>query len=429
MKKFFLIAATSLVQFTLFSQIDIYREYDDPIEHEVEIKKTTTNKSFFEDDLLIARRTDSFEEFEFALSDSTEYYYDENNFLALVVNLQFDGTQWNDWIQTFYEHDNNGNRILFYRQRWIGQDWVNDFEYSYNYDENNNRLHQTIKRWMEEEWQYDRKTSYSYDGENKLITILNQDYELDQWVNQRKDTLIYNDNNLRSEQLTDIWSLTEWKPHFKTTFLYNDQNYLIESDQRRWNDPDWGPFIRYRFTRDDEGRAILEIRESILNGEYENQTKREWTYDNNGFLQEDYFSRWDSIMWVFDISRYYTYDERENLSYRLLKSWVDDDWEDDIQSFYYYRFPSNQTEIENVLDFKITPNPSHGKFNLALNEFTNKEIEISILSLDGKLIFHTLDILAEESTEINISHLNAGVYLIQILSDHKIGSKKLVLQN
>lgn len=80
----------------------------------------------------------------------------------------------------------------------------------------------------------------------------------------------------------------------------------------------------------------------------------------------------------------------------------------------------------NVNSFSIYPNPSKGNFTVNASEFsTHKDLKLQILTLDGKLIYHTP--LLQPETEIKLKQVNAGIYIVMLKSDNQSFTKKLIV--
>lgn len=83
----------------------------------------------------------------------------------------------------------------------------------------------------------------------------------------------------------------------------------------------------------------------------------------------------------------------------------------------------NNTDIRNLLT--IYPNPAKDHFYI---KSSVKIDEVYIYSSTGKMIQHLANISPDQNNaRINIEHLTPGVYFIQVLSDQKITSGKLLV--
>lgn len=87
-------------------------------------------------------------------------------------------------------------------------------------------------------------------------------------------------------------------------------------------------------------------------------------------------------------------------------------------------------EISN--DFSLYPNPSQGYFELSFELDSPSTVEISLFDLSGKQISQLLDfeLVSDKrfSRRFNLSsNLGDGIYLLQILLNQKVISKKLVI--
>jgi len=79
-------------------------------------------------------------------------------------------------------------------------------------------------------------------------------------------------------------------------------------------------------------------------------------------------------------------------------------------------------------DVVIQPNPNQGKYTLLLetSETTTVHANLEIYSLTGNKVYS--QVLNTKTTEMNISHLGKGIYIINIIQNNKIINKKLIIQ-
>lgn len=72
--------------------------------------------------------------------------------------------------------------------------------------------------------------------------------------------------------------------------------------------------------------------------------------------------------------------------------------------------------------FKIYPNPSNGKFNIDFEDYGNYSLEI--FSTIGQKVF---DLKESNKQNIEVNHLQQGIYLVKITKDSKSIVKKIVI--
>lgn len=81
----------------------------------------------------------------------------------------------------------------------------------------------------------------------------------------------------------------------------------------------------------------------------------------------------------------------------------------------------------NENSFSLYPNPSKGSFMVNVSGFSAlKEQELEILTLDGKTIYQTH--LFQPEIEINPGKIKTGIYIVKLISDNQVFTKKLIIQ-
>lgn len=79
---------------------------------------------------------------------------------------------------------------------------------------------------------------------------------------------------------------------------------------------------------------------------------------------------------------------------------------------------SNKEEIK--LDFKIGPNPTSGVLNVQLDHL-NEINSLDVFSVSGRKVY-----TVRENTEINISHLSSGVYILRVNTKKGVLNTKII---
>jgi hypothetical protein len=79
---------------------------------------------------------------------------------------------------------------------------------------------------------------------------------------------------------------------------------------------------------------------------------------------------------------------------------------------------------KNNLDVSVFPNPSTGLFNLTLPE--GQAYQLIVTDLTGKVIQH--ETIGSKAARIDLSKEAKGVYMLKIVSENKIATRKLVIE-
>jgi len=102
----------------------------------------------------------------------------------------------------------------------------------------------------------------------------------------------------------------------------------------------------------------------------------------------------------------------------------------DVQK-YYYALSTNveNLEIAESNDVLIYPNPSNGRFNISYQVNEKGKVDISILSIDGKLIKSLLSEQKEKGDYLlDLSEsLEPGSYFIKIASHNNLIVNKIII--
>jgi hypothetical protein len=78
-------------------------------------------------------------------------------------------------------------------------------------------------------------------------------------------------------------------------------------------------------------------------------------------------------------------------------------------------------------EFKIWPNPAGNFVNIQLNSTISGDVDIEIFNINGKKVANFQKEAAQE-IRLNIDELNAGVYLVKVISNEANYTKKLLVK-
>ena len=81
-------------------------------------------------------------------------------------------------------------------------------------------------------------------------------------------------------------------------------------------------------------------------------------------------------------------------------------------------------DVKSIEGITLWPNPVENFLNIQIENNSKGNVMISILSLDGKVLFNK--IISDIMSEIDLSFLNNGIYLIKVKTDNKVICKKII---
>ncbi len=78
----------------------------------------------------------------------------------------------------------------------------------------------------------------------------------------------------------------------------------------------------------------------------------------------------------------------------------------------------------------VYPNPSSGATFIQCDRWNNLNSQLRVIDLSGRVVFSQNDlILGHAATEIDLSELSTGTYVLEIVTDNGIGTKKINIIN
>ncbi len=327
-----------------------------------------------------------------------------------------------------------------------------------------------------EVWQQDYLEQYTYgNGGNKETKILGLAYP--SLVNEYQHIKTYNtSNNTISLNLIQDWNGSSWDDSYQEVYTYYTGTSNIKDITTYSFDAGYNVYkIAYEYTGADVNKITFQEGST---GTLVNFKQFEYTYNTPGQPATELEYQWSGSAWQLIergtatystnqrelmVETYngstYALKERYITTYSggletvyLWQSWVDPNWvnEDRELSTYdsngnkelyvseeydsatsswvgYYKEESTfsvaaplKTETFENNGFKIYPNPSSSIINLASNSRID---HVSIYDVLGNQVFST-----QNTKQINIESLKAGVYFLKAVHDKSSTTKRVVKQ-
>ena len=85
---------------------------------------------------------------------------------------------------------------------------------------------------------------------------------------------------------------------------------------------------------------------------------------------------------------------------------------------------------ENQFDeFSLFPNPNNGTFTIALNSYSNKDINVEVYDIRGRSIFNnSYENTSSFNQTINLNNVQSGMYLVKVSDGERITIKKIIVE-
>ncbi|HYX10294.1 MAG TPA: T9SS type A sorting domain-containing protein [Bacteroidales bacterium] len=80
------------------------------------------------------------------------------------------------------------------------------------------------------------------------------------------------------------------------------------------------------------------------------------------------------------------------------------------------------------LEFQLFPNPAKGKFRVQSQLFKGENVIVEIFDLNGRKILNNNFPAGREKIEIDVNHLQSGVYVCKLSTENKSVTKKIIVQ-
>ena len=227
--------------------------------------------------------------------------------------------------------------------------------------------------------------------------------------------------------------------HQRLTQICDTQGNVLIRTAEYWQTNAWVNYERYTYTYDTNGNMLTYIREQWQTNSWVNYGRATYTYDANGNMLTDIREQWQTNAWV-NYSRYtYTYDTNGNSITGKYEKWQGN-WQPDItvlnlysnkniiynvDTVYRYQasyksFTSGIPEIAANSNLIVYPNPATNNITIE----SSQQAVIEILNIQGQLIKSVAANV--NKTNIDISALLSGVYLVEVKTEKEVVIRKFV---
>ena len=375
-----------------------------------------------------------------------------------IINYNWDvsSNQWINSYKTEYTYDVNGNLTVEINYDWDSNtsQWIDPFKSESTFDANQNLITEILYDWNSttNQWENSYKTVYTYDTNQNLLTRLSYQWDsnINQWIISYKSEYTYDANGNQTTKINYNWntSTSQWIINSKNEYTYDTNGNQITNIDYSWNSTtsQWENSNKREYTYDINDNKTLEIGYywNFGTNQWINSFKSEFIYDANGNLTTEIDNDWDSStnQWINSYKYDLTIDVTTNISdlfvppiyydffANKLLSYLSYEWNETTNSWeltsngvdYYSDITANVNQTTNDKLVTVYPNPANNNLHIKLNNNSNAAI-FNLFDIQGKKLI-TQKVIKNEP--INISHLNAGMYLYSITTNGKESRGKIL---
>lgn len=379
--------------------------------------------------LLLKKMSSSFDkiEFSYAFDQQGQKYYSIGE-----IYTDYDYPEYN--YKTDFIYDSNLNMIKTNTYSWKDNQWFNSCYEEFEYDSLGRRTLRINANDFGSGFVIGGKGYYSYNNQGQLVEYLQNIHRGNDVYENINKIEYYYEGNKFVRTIDYYYSSGQWTEPFYGDYVYDTVSNLRVG------------FLNYLFYEDLNTTEL--------------QTKYEWTRSaNNKVAQRDYYRASSSTTWSnISLDRYeFRYDE-SNSKYPIYPTITDfkAPWEE----WFVAQVNGNpnvltthkwSTEDQNTgnLTYIFDVTYHYDQVTIGLNDAQRNDINISIYPnpTKDKIIIDCLTPLSNSivkvynslgkevmsqnlsKTEINLSSLSQGLYLINIISNGKIIKQEKIVKN
>jgi len=357
------------------------------------------------------------------------------NYTTLIMEDWKNGV-WVNTMRLANTFDSNGRILKFTGDEWNSSTSVWDKNsISTNTLNTNGTINYTIMQSWDVDlkvWKDASKTIYTYDAAKNVLTLKSQ-IKLDtDWMDFSMTTNTYNTNGQLTKSVDQQMNILTMQMvnSYQDTYTYNADGTENQDISQRWNTATsaWENATRYTNTYDGSKRLTSMLMEKYENSAWINDMKTTNTYNADGTVKESLEQDWNVTLSKWDDAwkDFYTYNTDATMKQTLTMEWstTGNNWVNQSRMTYSYGATSVQPEMKETAQLQVFPNPFTDVVSIQ-----NKSLEgtsIRLYNINGQLV-RTFE-KGEPLSEINLSGLRNGIYLLKVNSAELRQVVKLVKQ-
>ncbi len=385
--------------------------------------------------------------------------------------------------------EGEGDDLLSQKDRQVATSpnaWINQFREEHVYNEQGQQTELRLQNWQSNTnaWQNFERVSHTYDANGNVTQKLKERWNVNQgaYVNYESEVITYNGNN--AESIISLWDAngSTWVNHQKKENFYDTVGNSLGNNIYTWNTgtQSWDLGTEASISYNELYQLTEYINMIYINGQVVMGSRYEYSYTENLHSETNIYNynigtaAWDNFS-----RRLINRDLFGNVIFVQAQNWTNSTWGQTEQTWdYYYTYVYSDTGTNNPQDttgtnnpqdttgtnnpqdttgtnnpqdttgtnnpqdtlgvglydlisdanvLQLGPNPSKGYVIAQFEEaMYNEQAQVNVMDLSGKRVFVEERIL-EKNTLLDLSSLDTGTYLVEIKTENRRFTTKLVI--
>lgn len=236
-----------------------------------------------------------------------------------------------------------------YLQDWVNNEWVDTMKTTNAYDTNGNLIKATsaVKVEGTNEWRDTIVMNYSLNTDATIKEIVTQTRQNGEWTNVFKTLYTYNEEKKVLSETLQMWLVIAWADIAKTVYTYENGLLTRQVTQiSNMQSPELVNSEQITYTYNSDGTEKDNITQTWNEGQWENATRNQNTYDASKQLTMILGERWENEAWVNESRTTNTYNESGSLTQSVEQTYTENAWVNSSNTLHSY---NTTGELDNIV--------------------------------------------------------------------------------
>ncbi|MDB5281822.1 MAG: hypothetical protein JWO06_897 [Bacteroidota bacterium] len=359
--------------------------------------------------------------------------YDASGNQTEQLQEQYTNNVWNDVARFDFIYDAHGDTTRYLLYLPDSTNWVLRAREDFGYD--NLYRHSTDFQFDLDVQGQITDTSfgffYTYDAFGNLAQLLRETVDTTLHLVPDYQYIYTYDSAQLQSNTRQTYTNGSWMFYSELVYYYNGLGQLSEM-RTLSSDGSGGSVPAYNSLYNYNSSGLLDTmwnqNYNPITVNFDNSGRQVYQYNSQNLDTADEFSIPDSVgNWHLQFKNQFQYDTAGNMTYRLFS--MENDISVTPYSEYFYWYENYQLisgiKPTEPLSLNVYPNPAHGSFNLDFNEGAFQSLKL--LNYAGQNIMEQEITPLTTKMTISSSHLNAGVYLLQMNGKDESVTRKIII--